>query len=67
MASRTWVDGYRRVRPLAPEEVAEIDTFVMLRRDLRMILDEADGGRKIVSRRSSLKPQACAMGAAAAS
>ena len=27
-----WVDGYRRVRPLSPEDEAEIQTFVMLRR-----------------------------------
>jgi len=27
-----WVEGYRRIRPLSPEEEDEIDTFVMLRR-----------------------------------
>jgi Ser/Thr protein kinase RdoA (MazF antagonist) len=27
-----WVRGYRKVRPLSPEDEAEIDTFVMLRR-----------------------------------
>ena len=29
---RAWVKGYRKVRPLEPEDEAEIDTFVMLRR-----------------------------------
>jgi Ser/Thr protein kinase RdoA (MazF antagonist) len=27
-----WLRGYRKVRPLSPEDEAEIDTFVMLRR-----------------------------------
>lgn len=27
-----WVRGYRKARPLSPEEEAEIDTFVMMRR-----------------------------------
>lgn len=27
-----WLDGYRRVRPLSPEDEIEIDSFVMLRR-----------------------------------
>ena len=29
---QAWVEGYRRIRPLAPEDEAEIPTFVMLRR-----------------------------------
>ncbi|MFC2967908.1 phosphotransferase enzyme family protein [Acidimangrovimonas pyrenivorans] len=29
---QAWVEGYRKVRPLSPEEEAELDTFVMLRR-----------------------------------
>ena len=34
--TRAWLDGYQTVRPLSPEDLQEVDTFIVLRKIVRM-------------------------------
>lgn len=34
--TRAWLDGYETVRPLSPEDLEEVDTFIVLRKIVRM-------------------------------